>query len=476
MQCRLLKKFSLTFASISLACAVSASASSVTPQVPYVSTLINGVQTVYIASVQSLGTTTGAIKLVDTTVGFKQFDFTVSAAVTPTIVDPNGLNVVKFVVNSAQPYMSISATAAGNTQVQIPIVWSQSALCVPSSTTNNTVGDGTCSNSKLGASNGYQAAILTTANTNYEVGINLNEICTNFTNVNGCDQTTLGKVATTIDTATNRNSIPPFALTFQFYATNVFPPPSGGDAIAQTVQVEITPPVFNCPLNNDLIYFPGDGQISLDPSQFTIPAQTLAGSTPNTLMFVAADGAAPDETSNFPANAVIARIPLGGGPFNVGGFNDTTTGSDHVYKVGFGVGDLAGALSSFTPCGVTGVQTSPIQTFLKKSSCFIATAAFRSGEDAPVLMLRRFRDQVLLEHTAGKLFVRWYYSWSPSAAEWLMENPAFRFPVLLALIPVQILGWLALHTSILLTLLLTSLGLSVFLLVREYEANFRRRL
>ena len=43
------------------------------------------------------------------------------------------------------------------------------------------------------------------------------------------------------------------------------------------------------------------------------------------------------------------------------------------------------------------------------------------------------------------MFVRWYYHWSPDAAEWLMRHPLFRFPILLALIPFEVVAWLFLH-------------------------------
>jgi hypothetical protein len=33
----------------------------------------------------------------------------------------------------------------------------------------------------------------------------------------------------------------------------------------------------------------------------------------------------------------------------------------------------------------------------------------------------------------------------PPAAEWLMNHPALRFPVLQALIPVEVAAWFALH-------------------------------
>jgi hypothetical protein len=61
----------------------------------------------------------------------------------------------------------------------------------------------------------------------------------------------------------------------------------------------------------------------------------------------------------------------------------------------------------------------------------------------------------------GRSFVHWYYAWSPNAAEWLIDHPVFRFPVLLALIPLQALAWLVLHPIMMMVLLL--MGASIVL-------------
>ena len=127
----------------------------------------------------------------------------------------------------------------------------------------------------------------------------------------------------------------------------------------------------------------------------------------------------------------------------------------NTFDVAFLTRDAAGLV--FTPsantsltgstdgCILVGVQTSNIQGFLSQSSCFIATAAFRSIDASPVAMLRQFRDQVLFKSELGTSFVHWYYHWSPPAAEWLMLHPMVRYPVLEALVPVEVTAWFVLH-------------------------------
>ncbi|MBI4715423.1 MAG: exo-alpha-sialidase [Nitrospirae bacterium] len=81
-----------------------------------------------------------------------------------------------------------------------------------------------------------------------------------------------------------------------------------------------------------------------------------------------------------------------------------------------------------------------IRTLLKgpriAEGCFIATAVFGSATDPHVLALRRFRDQYLLPHLPGRIFVTLYYRFSPSVAGFLNDHPEFTPPVRLALLPV----------------------------------------
>lgn len=60
------------------------------------------------------------------------------------------------------------------------------------------------------------------------------------------------------------------------------------------------------------------------------------------------------------------------------------------------------------------------------SDCFIATAACGTSDHDDVLALRRFRDDVLLEHAIGRAFVRTYYAASPPVARWIARGPRRR--------------------------------------------------
>lgn len=58
--------------------------------------------------------------------------------------------------------------------------------------------------------------------------------------------------------------------------------------------------------------------------------------------------------------------------------------------------------------------------------CFIATAAYGSYLDPEVVLLRGFRDRVLMTNAPGRAFVAWYYRHSPRAAALIASHPALR--------------------------------------------------
>lgn len=76
---------------------------------------------------------------------------------------------------------------------------------------------------------------------------------------------------------------------------------------------------------------------------------------------------------------------------------------------------------------------------LPTSQCVIATAAFGSELSPEVQYLRSFRDNIVLSTISGSQFMKafnaWYYSFSPSVADYLHEHRAERETVRLFLYP-----------------------------------------
>jgi len=84
--------------------------------------------------------------------------------------------------------------------------------------------------------------------------------------------------------------------------------------------------------------------------------------------------------------------------------------------------------------------------------CIIATATFGSEVSPAVQYLRNFRDQLVLSTRAGSAFMdvfnAWYYSFSPSVANVIMDNDPVRAPLRVLLYPLLgVLGFSALTYS-----------------------------
>ncbi|MDR3606165.1 MAG: hypothetical protein P4M08_02160 [Oligoflexia bacterium] len=259
--------------------------------------------------------------------------------------------------------------------------------------------------------------------------------------------------------------------------------PANG-ALDTPVNVEISlqgaPAQISCPdtAHDATIYFPGDTSILLNTTGFNLvnqqsgPANLLVlgnySTSPNTAT-VATDEASFNTPNEY---AIEQTVQLGSGPTppqTFGGvsigpnvFLNSTTTTSYYYTLAFTIIDQAGFVASpsafpspaYSPyCEVQNVQASQINGFLNKNACFIANAAYGDTDAAPVQMLREFRDAILVHSPQGRAFVRWYYHWSPPAADWLRAHPVFRPLVLLLLLPVEALAWATLNPALSLSLL-----------------------
>ena len=91
---------------------------------------------------------------------------------------------------------------------------------------------------------------------------------------------------------------------------------------------------------------------------------------------------------------------------------------------------------------------------LENSRCFIATAAFRSSKSPYVKILRKFRDKFLLPNRIGKGFVKFYYSSSPSIANFIDRHPSTQIPVRVILMPAIFIAFIFIKTTVIEKLLL----------------------
>ena len=101
----------------------------------------------------------------------------------------------------------------------------------------------------------------------------------------------------------------------------------------------------------------------------------------------------------------------------------------------------------------TSTQTTTLSTATSPwtpPKCVIATATFGSEVSPAVQFLRNFRDRLVLSTTAGSAFMQvfnaWYYSFSPSVAQFIANNDPIRAPIRVMLYP--LLGVLGLSSLV----------------------------
>lgn len=108
--------------------------------------------------------------------------------------------------------------------------------------------------------------------------------------------------------------------------------------------------------------------------------------------------------------------------------------------------------------------------------CFIATAAYGSLLEPHVKLLCKFRDRYLLTNTPGKIFVKYYYKYSPPAASFIGKRAVLRAVVCVLLLPLVGFSWVILkigagHTMSLILLI----GLGSFYLLKRIKNHRQGR-
>jgi len=125
---------------------------------------------------------------------------------------------------------------------------------------------------------------------------------------------------------------------------------------------------------------------------------------------------------------VIRTVTLGPGGSYYLKFKISQSGETGSYSISF-KGAEPGTVSA----------SSPTSTSSGDGGCLIATAAYGTELAPQVQQLREIRDNTLLQTESGSTFMagfnQFYYSFSPTIADWERENPVFKEVVKLTITP-----------------------------------------
>jgi len=89
--------------------------------------------------------------------------------------------------------------------------------------------------------------------------------------------------------------------------------------------------------------------------------------------------------------------------------------------------------------------------------CFIATATYGSGMAGEVQILRKFRDNFLMNSAPVRSFVRFYYRVSPPVADFIGRHESLRLATCWSLMPLVGVSWLTMQIGPVATLVLVAL-------------------
>ena len=108
-----------------------------------------------------------------------------------------------------------------------------------------------------------------------------------------------------------------------------------------------------------------------------------------------------------------------------------------------------------------------------KGGCFIATAAYGSYLDPHVLLLREFRDRILLKTDWGSHFVTFYYTYSPPIAKFITRHGVLKGAVRIGLLPIIGIAWIAVSIQFYQQAVLVLLLLAIVILI--YKRRWFKR-
>ena len=171
--------------------------------------------------------------------------------------------------------------------------------------------------------------------------------------------------------------------------------------------------------------------------------QTFAGGDTVELSGIVDGGSAGDlvalEIKDPSGETILIRtVQLGsGGTFNLQ-FKLPASGQSGSYDI-VANAQIAGQTVTETKTITKSSQSSVTEISSKGGGCLIATATYGSELAPQVQQLREIRDNALLQTESGSTFMtefnQFYYSFSPTIADWERENPIFKETVKLAITP-----------------------------------------
>lgn len=127
------------------------------------------------------------------------------------------------------------------------------------------------------------------------------------------------------------------------------------------------------------------------------------------------------ECQNCKARFMLKRCAMCGGSSFSSGYGGTWGISCANRNCGMGFSTWL-----CSKCGTNNVASHTLYVLEKEGGCFIATAVYGDENAREVVLLRTFRDNILLRSRIGRYLVSVYYLISPPLARSIKSNVALR--------------------------------------------------
>jgi hypothetical protein len=105
--------------------------------------------------------------------------------------------------------------------------------------------------------------------------------------------------------------------------------------------------------------------------------------------------------------------------------------------------------------------------------CFITTAAYGSPLAKPVVLLKQFRDEYLMDSKIGQELMSIYYQHSPKLAEYISKHPLAKTATRVILMPMVIYAWFMVSANLIEKILLCCLlGLLIWVIHKRMRKTY----
>lgn len=348
----------------------------------------------------------------------------------PLLVDPAAGDAGDFHLESGSPCINVGVASVGldsvdGTTADIGAYGGPNADTVPFQVSGLTITGTTSTSISLNwtLNNSY---LITTDNTNNVSNPRGYRVYYGSTSSGTYDGTDADEGTSPIKIDLHTVSAPPYTLTGLSPAVTAPEAPTLNpvEFANETLILSWSPPVSGATATGYKVYYGTSSPPTTPLDVGNVTSYTLTGLTNGTTYYVAVSSYA--KTTYYIA---VTAYDNTNQTLSPGVSHESAYSQEVTAEIGTVLeSGLSNILSEY-PEPITAYPNLP------NKGCFIATAAYGYYSAPQVQALRELRDRYLMTNAPGRAFVRWYYTYGPTAAQFVNDHPGLKPAVRAALLP-----------------------------------------